>query len=118
MSSRRVTRRSSPDYTHPVTDAIILFAHGSLLCGAGENLRRIAVAMQARGDAPIVVPGYLNYSEPLLADALADCAARGARRVTIVPYFLVAGKFVQNDLPRAVAEAAARFPGIEISLGK
>ena len=99
-----------------VKEAILLFSHGSVLCGAGENLRRIASLMEARGDAPIVEPGYLNYSEPPFEVALARCLERGATRVVITPYFLVAGKFVQVDLPRAIEKALSAFPGLEIRL--
>lgn len=99
-----------------VKEAILLFSHGSVLCGAGENLRRIAAHMEARGDAPIVEAGYLNYSEPVFEQAFARCVERGAERVVITPYFLVAGKFVQVDLPRAIEKVLPSYPGVEARL--
>jgi sirohydrochlorin cobaltochelatase len=94
--------------------AIILFSHGSTLCGAGENLREIASRMAARGDAPIVEVGYLNYSEPLFEEAFARCVQRGATHITIAPYFLVAGYFVQSCLPPKIAAMSARYPHVSV----
>lgn len=96
------------------TDAIILFSHGSLLCGAGEPLRRIAQHMRERGDAPTIEIGYLNYSEPPFDVAVDRCIVAGASRIVVAPYFLVPGKFVTADLPPAIARAAARHPQVEI----
>src|SRR5919202_5974049 len=97
-----------------MSDAIILFSHGSLLCGAGETLRELAERMRVRGDAPIVEVGYLNYSEPTFETAFERCVAAGARRITIAPYFLVAGKFVKVDLPRKIAAVRARYPEVDV----
>jgi sirohydrochlorin cobaltochelatase len=93
-------------------NAVVLFAHGSLLCGAGEALKAHAERLRARGIAPIVDIGYLNYSEPRFAEAVAACAAQGATRIVVQPYFLVPGKFVRTDLPAAVAAAQTAFPNL------
>jgi len=98
--------------------AILLFSHGSTLCGAGENLSRLAARLRAGGAAPIVEPGYLNYSEPLFAEAFAKCVAQGATSVTIAPYFLVAGYFVKESLPPHIAAAQERFPEIKIRVAE
>jgi sirohydrochlorin ferrochelatase len=97
-----------------MSEAIILFSHGSLLCGAGENLRELADRMRRRGDAPLVEVGYLNYSEPGFASSFDRCVAAGASAITVVPYFLVAGYFVKVDLPREIAAVQARHPAIEV----
>lgn len=94
-------------------DAIILFSHGSLLCGSGEALKGHARRLQAQGLAPIVEVGYLNYSEPPFAEAVEKCVAAGATRLLITPYFLIPGKFVKVDLPQAVAQEQAAHPNIE-----
>ena len=93
-------------------DAVILFSHGSLLCGAGEALKVQAERLRERGIAPIVEVGYLNYSEPPFADTVASVVAQGATRILVTPYFLIPGKFVKVDLPRAVFEAQTVYPGV------
>ncbi len=94
--------------------AIILFSHGSVLCGAGENLFAMARAMEARGDAPVVEVGFLNYSQPTFAEAFARCVERGATHITVAPYFLVAGYFVGVALPPKVEAMRAQFPNVEV----
>jgi sirohydrochlorin cobaltochelatase len=93
-------------------DAIILFSHGSLLCGSGQALSMHADRLRARGLAPIVEIGYLNYCEPLFAETVERCVAAGATRIVVTPYFLVPGYFVKVDLPRCVETARQAFPQV------
>jgi len=97
-----------------IKDAILLFSHGSVLCGAGETLRALAQRMRERGEAPIIEIGYLNYSLPLFAEAFENCVRQGATRITIAPYFLVEGKFVAVDLPPQIEKMTSRFPDVEV----
>jgi sirohydrochlorin cobaltochelatase len=94
-------------------DAIILFSHGSVLCGAERNLLALAGQMRAAGDAPIVEVGFLNYTEPSFASAVESCVAQGATRIIVAPYFLVAGKFVTRELPGEIEKVRADYPNTE-----
>jgi sirohydrochlorin ferrochelatase len=100
------------------TTALILFSHGSLLCGAGETLKQHAARMRERGQYVAVEMGYLNYSEPPFEMAVERCIKAGAARIIIVPYFLVPGKFVQVDLPPRVATARQAYPKTEFILAR
>ncbi len=93
-------------------DAVILFSHGSVLCGAGEALLEHAARLRAHDRFEIVEVGYLNYSDPPFLDAVSTCVDRGASRIFVVPYFLVPGKFVSIDLPKAMEEANDSFPNV------
>lgn len=93
-------------------DAVILFSHGSVLCGSGLALEAHARWLRERGLASVVEIGYLNYSEPPFSEAVRKCAEAGANRIVIVPYFLVPGKFVKVDLPKAVDAARANYANI------
>lgn len=95
-------------------DAVILFAHGSLLCGSAEALYNHARRLKEQNVAPQVVVGFLNFSEPRFQDVVAQLAQQGIRRVLVAPYFLVPGKFVRFDLPNAITEVKNRFPQLEI----
>ncbi len=94
-------------------DALVLFSHGSLLCGAGEALDAHAERLRARGDFDRVEVGYLNYSEPPFLDTVARIVEAGAKRIVVVPYFLVAGYFVTSSLPKILNEARAIYPEVE-----
>lgn len=97
-------------------DALILFSHGSLLCGAGEALDAHAARLQKQGIAPLVTVGYLNYSEPTFQQAVAHCAAAGALSVTVLPFFLVPGYFVGTALPQQIETARAAFPRLRFTV--
>lgn len=109
---------SSHSKDNSTVDAIILFSHGSLLCGAGETLRRLAEQLRESGAAALVEVGYLNYSEPLFEAAFERCVEAGATLITIAPYFLVAGKFVQVDLPPKIAAMQAKYPHVEVRVAQ
>jgi sirohydrochlorin cobaltochelatase len=92
--------------------ALLLFSHGSLLCGAGEALEAHAARLRACKDFDGVWWGYLNYSEPLFLDAVTAAIEAGATRITVVPYFLVSGFFITRSLPPLLEEARQRFPAV------
>ncbi len=94
-------------------DALILFSHGSLLCGAGEALDAHAERLRASGAWPVVAVGYMNYSEPTFAEAVALCAARGATRIVVLPFFLVPGYFVSKTLPDQLRAVQSDYPSLE-----
>jgi sirohydrochlorin cobaltochelatase len=96
--------------------SVILFSHGSLLCGAGEQLEAHAGRLRETAEYSRVEIGYLNYSSPSFAEAAQKCADAGATRVLIAPYFLIPGYFVKVGLPKVLAPERERFPEIEFQI--
>src|SRR5207237_10459289 len=72
-------------------DGLILFSHGSVLCGAAETLREHAQRLADSGRWRRVEVGFLNYSEPRFAEAVRACARAAVRRIVVAPYFLIPG---------------------------
>jgi sirohydrochlorin cobaltochelatase len=91
---------------------VILFSHGSLLCGAGEQLELHAQRLRSGGEYSRVEVGYLNYSSPTFGEAVEKCRSAGAKHILIAPYFLVPGYFVKVGLPRVLAPERERFPDL------
>ena len=94
--------------------AIVLFSHGSLLCGSAQRLHEVAQQMRAHAEGRIVEIGFLNYTEPSFETAIERCVSQGASAVTVAPYFLAAGKFVTTDLPPKIAWAKRTYPQLEL----
>ncbi len=90
----------------------MLIGHGSLRGASGAAMIRVAARLRERGVAPIAEAGFLNFSRPTLAEAVNRCVAQGAAAITLQPYFLVAGKYVQHDLPQQLALERARHPQV------
>ena len=96
--------------------ALVLFSHGSLLCGAGEALNSHAQRLHQMGKWDRVAVGYLNYSEPTFAETVAECAARGATEIVVLPFFLIPGYFVTQSLPEQLAMAQTAFPELQFTV--
>ena len=97
--------------------ALLLIAHGSRQPEANADLHHVAEGLRRRGHA-VVEAAFLELVEPDIDEAGARCAARGAGRVVLLPYFLSAGVHVRRDLTAARDRLAVRFPGVEFRLAK
>jgi sirohydrochlorin cobaltochelatase len=96
--------------------ALILFSHGSLLCGSGEALEAHAARLRTRGEFDLVSIGYLNYSEPRFPEAVTEAVAADISEIVVVPYFLVPGYFVTKSLPEEVGRMKAQFPDVSFTV--
>ncbi len=96
--------------------AVLLIAHGSRNAAANQELFDLAGRLAVGGPHAIVVPCFLELAEPNIASGGADCVARGADRVLMIPYFLSAGVHVAQDLAEARDELIVRHPGVRFEL--
>ena len=98
----------------PPDHGLIVFAHGSRVIEANEAVRKVAAAAAARAGFALWQEAFLELAEPDLGEAVRRLAARGARSITVAPYFLVMGVHLQHDLPRLLDQAAAAAEGVEL----
>jgi sirohydrochlorin cobaltochelatase len=96
--------------------AVIIIGHGSLLQDSGRAMQQVAAQLQAQKVAPLVKAAFLNYSRPTLAEVVADCHAQEARHIVVVPYFLIAGAYVTQDLPATLQAVASQHPDLHFQL--
>ena len=93
-----------------MTDAIVLFAHGSRDPGWTEPFERLAARVRAERPDARVALAYLEITPPTLEDAVAALVAGGAREIAVVPVFLAPGGHVRRDLPLIVERLQGRHP--------
>jgi len=98
--------------------ALVLFSHGSLLCGSEEAVDAHARRLRERGLADRVDVGYLNYTAPLFADTVDRLVAEGVGRIVVLPYFLAPGYFVSHSLPEALTPVRERYPGVSFEVAE
>ncbi len=97
-------------------EAIILFAHGARDAQWAAPFGVIQKQLQAaRPDVQIEV-AFLEFMEPSLESAVAQSAARGVRRIVLVPLFMGQGGHLKRDLPLLVEEMRRRQPRIEFQV--
>ena len=100
----------------PTKTAAIIAGHGSILSDAGGAMVRIAEQLREQAIVPIVEAGFLNYNRPTFADALTSALTQGATRILVLPYFLIAGSYVCNDLQKMVENARISYPQISFTV--
>jgi sirohydrochlorin cobaltochelatase len=100
----------------PLPTGYLLLAHGSRDPAWSAPFESIAARVRARAPGAAVEAAYLEHSTPSFQVAADRLAAHGARRVRVVPLFLGVGGHVRNDVPRLIAAAAAKHPGIAFEL--
>ena len=79
---------------------------------------QVADRLRERRIAPLVTAGFLNYSEPTLAECVAHCQAQGATDILVQPYFLISGTYVGEDLPRQVRSVIPQYPTLRFALAE
>lgn len=92
--------------------ALLLVDHGSTRKGANAVLVHVAEIIRARSDFDMVHYAHMEIAEPTISQGFDACVAGGAREVIVHPYFLAPGSHYNEDIPRLVAEAAARHPEV------
>ena len=92
--------------------AMLLVDHGSNREGANPVLVQVDEIIRARSDFDMVQYAHMEIAEPTISQGFDACVAGGVREVIVHPYFLAPGSHYNEDIPRLVAEAAARHPEV------
>jgi uroporphyrin-III C-methyltransferase len=95
-----------------VQRGVLVVGHGSRRPEANEDLREAALRIGERGGFVLVEPAFLEIESPNIAEGFARLVQRGARDITVHPYFLSPGRHTRGDIPVEVSEAASRHPDI------
>ena len=94
-------------------EGIVLFAHGSREPEWAQPFERIAGQLSEKF---FVEVAYLERMRPTLEEAVTVLAAKGVKRLRIVPLFLGVGGHIKEDLPKLADAARARHRDVEIVL--
>jgi sirohydrochlorin ferrochelatase len=91
----------------------LLIDHGSKREEANEMLACVRGMVQHQaGNGVLVGYAHMELAEPTIEQGMAECVQRGATEIIAFPYMLSPGKHATRDIPRLVADAAEKFPGI------
>lgn len=96
---------------------ILIIDHGSMREAANHMLECVGELVQRMaGDEVIVRVAHMELAAPTIAEGFAACVAAGATEIVAFPYMLSPGKHSVRDIPRMVAEASERFPGVPVQV--
>ena len=96
--------------------ALLLIDHGSTRDDANDLLPKVARMVLDMSDFEIVYYAHMELAEPTIQQGFDTCVAAGATEVIVHPYFLSPGRHSVSDIPRMVAEAAAKYAGVSYRL--
>lgn len=97
------------------TDTILIVGHGSREDSGNQEIRDFTDQWRARRPDLRIELCFIEFAPPELNAALL-AAARGARRVLVVPLILNAAGHVKMEIPEAIEGARAACPQTEILL--
>ena len=95
-----------------VKNGVLVVGHGSRRQEANEDVREAARRIAERGGFPLVEAAFLEIEHPNIGEGFARLVQRGAREITVHPYFLSPGRHTRGDIPVEVEEAAKRHTGV------
>jgi sirohydrochlorin ferrochelatase len=98
------------------TPALVAVAHGSRDPRSAATVAELVAEVRRQRPGPDVRLSFLDLSAPRLPDVLDAVAADGHRRAVVVPLLLGHAYHASVDVPGAVTTAAARLPGLHITI--
>jgi sirohydrochlorin ferrochelatase len=101
-----------------VKRAVLLVDHGSRRGEANAQLDALAERVRSRLPDHFVQVAHMELAAPSVAQGIDACVAAGAEEIVVHPYFLGPGRHTRHDIPRLVAEAAARHAGLRIAVSE
>lgn len=96
--------------------ALLLIAHGSRRQASNDEVRELTklLKQQTSETFPIVECAFLELAEPCIPDGVSACVEKGAESVTVLPYFLSAGRHVVTDIPEELQKARDQHPDTKV----
>ena len=98
-------------------EALIVVAHGSRVKSSNDEIIDIVSKIKISVNENIsVFHAFLELSEPSIFMAINKAIAENCKIIKIFPYFLAAGKHVQEDIPCEIKKFKKQYPEIEFML--
>jgi sirohydrochlorin cobaltochelatase len=94
---------------------LLLVGHGTRYALGVEEFLSVVRQVAALADRRPVEPCFLEFAQPSIAAGFASLVERGAKCVVVAPVILFAAGHIRRDIPREVAAAAARCPGVSVA---
>lgn len=98
--------------------AVLLVDHGSRRAEANQQLDALAERLARRLPDRLVRVAHMELAEPDIGAGVAACLGAGVEEIVVIPYFLGPGSHTRSDIPRLVAEAAARHPQLRVRIAE
>jgi sirohydrochlorin cobaltochelatase len=99
-----------------MSDALVLFAHGSRDPDWAEPFRAVQRKVSSKKPSLTVELAFLQLMEPSLIEVVERLVGSGHTRVTVAPLFMAEGAHLKQDLAELMATLERRHPRVELRL--
>jgi sirohydrochlorin ferrochelatase len=97
---------------------ILAIAHGSRAKETEATLEAILSMAKTKLPGIVIECAFMEFSDRTVEKGVSALVASGVTEIKIVPYFLFMGIHMKEDIPKMVAECAANYPGVKITMGE
>lgn len=98
--------------------SLLLVAHGSRRAASNDEIRTLTKRLRCQAGERYheLACAFLELAEPSIPNGIEALIRNGAGQVTVLPYFLAAGRHVTQDIPAQVRIKQREHPRIEITI--
>lgn len=98
--------------------SLLIVAHGSRKMASNDEVRQLTdrIKNKINSEFDFITPAFLELAEPSIPDGLRQCIDAGSSDITVLPYFLSAGRHVTEDIPSEVQSVSQAHPDIKIHI--
>ncbi|MFF2912337.1 CbiX/SirB N-terminal domain-containing protein [Paenibacillus sp. NPDC057934] len=97
---------------------VLLVGHGSRVAEGNDELRAFADLLARRRPELKFETCFIELAGPSIAEGIENCVQGGATTINVVPIILFAAGHSKLDIPLAIDQAKARYPGVEFIYGR
>lgn len=95
---------------------VLLVGHGTRETAGIRQFHEFASELISNLPHSDLAVSFLEFAQPGIASGFARLAEQGAKRIVVVPVMLFAAAHVKQDIPKAIAEIACRFPHVDFCI--
>lgn len=97
---------------------VLVIGHGSRAKETEATLETVLSMVKEQMPAAIIEYAFMELSERTVDKGIAALVDQGITEIKVVPYFLFMGIHLKEDIPQIMAECAAKFPELKVTIGE
>ncbi len=92
--------------------AALLISHGSRSPKTKTEVASLVKRLKSGSALKIFEYAFLEIGKPSIPEGITQCVERGATQITILLNFLNSGRHVDEDIPKIIKKAKAKYPHV------
>lgn len=98
--------------------SLLLVAHGSRRQASNDEVRALTERVREAADErfAMIECAFLELADPSIPDGIERLINAGASQITVLPYFLAAGRHVIEDIPAEVEAKQREHADVQIEI--